>query len=135
MERTHAVALLDRLHEAQNRFYAGGDDAALIELLAADIAWTVPGDNAIAGWPPRPRGGVRVLPPATRPGWRQLAHAPQGPRLTPCVRSRQRLARHATTGVVAVAAVIPVTKATLVEGRNARRSTSPVAGSVSRSSR
>ncbi len=49
MERTAAVALLDRLHEAQNQFYGGGDDAPLGELLAADITWAVPGDNRIAG--------------------------------------------------------------------------------------
>jgi ketosteroid isomerase-like protein len=49
MNRDDAVALLDRLHKAQNAFYAGGSDAALHELLAADITWTVPGDNAIAG--------------------------------------------------------------------------------------
>ena len=49
MNRDAAVALLDRLHSAQNDFYAGGSGAALRELLAADITWTVPGDNAIAG--------------------------------------------------------------------------------------
>jgi ketosteroid isomerase-like protein len=49
MNRDAAVALLDRLHAAQNDFYAGGSAAALEELLAADITWTVPGDNAIAG--------------------------------------------------------------------------------------
>lgn len=53
MERTAAVALLDRLHEAQheaqNQCYGGGGDALLSELLAADVTWTVPGDNRIAG--------------------------------------------------------------------------------------
>ena len=49
MNRDDAIVLLDRLHEAQNEFYAGGSDAALHELLAAGITWTVPGDNAIAG--------------------------------------------------------------------------------------
>jgi uncharacterized protein len=44
-----ATHLLDRLHEAQNELYAGGSEAAMRELLAADIAWTVPGDNPIAG--------------------------------------------------------------------------------------
>lgn len=29
MDRNAAIALLDRLHEAQNDFYAGGSDAAL----------------------------------------------------------------------------------------------------------
>jgi ketosteroid isomerase-like protein len=49
MDRDTAVGLLDRLHEAQNEFYAGGSAAALERLLAADITWTVPGDNRIAG--------------------------------------------------------------------------------------
>jgi hypothetical protein len=49
MDRTNGVALLDRLHKAQNRFYGGGDGAALEQLLTADIAWTVPGHNRIAG--------------------------------------------------------------------------------------
>jgi ketosteroid isomerase-like protein len=44
-----ANALLDRLHEAQNELYAGGSEAAMRELLAADITWTVPGDSPIAG--------------------------------------------------------------------------------------
>src|SRR4051794_20675268 len=48
MDREAAIALLDRLHEAQNAFYGGGSDAALKGLLAADITWTVPGDNRIA---------------------------------------------------------------------------------------
>lgn len=49
MDRHAAIALLDRLHEAQNEFYAGGGGAALTELLAPDITWTVPGANRIAG--------------------------------------------------------------------------------------
>jgi ketosteroid isomerase-like protein len=49
MNRDAAVALLDRLHEAQNELYGGGSDAAVRELLAPDITWTVPGDNPIAG--------------------------------------------------------------------------------------
>lgn len=49
MKRTDAVALLDRLHAAQNQFYGGGDGAPLVELLTTDIGWTVPGDNGIAG--------------------------------------------------------------------------------------
>jgi ketosteroid isomerase-like protein len=40
---------MDRLHEAQNEFYAGGSGAALRQLLAPNITWTVPGDNRIAG--------------------------------------------------------------------------------------
>jgi ketosteroid isomerase-like protein len=49
MNRETAIELLDRLHEAQNEFYAGGSRAALEQLLAPDITWTVPGDNPIAG--------------------------------------------------------------------------------------
>jgi ketosteroid isomerase-like protein len=49
MNRALAIDLLDRLHVAQNEFYAGGAGAALEELLAADVTWTVPGDNRIAG--------------------------------------------------------------------------------------
>lgn len=50
MDAEAAVALLHRLHAAQNRFYGGGDDAALREILAEDVTWHVPGDNAIAGY-------------------------------------------------------------------------------------
>jgi ketosteroid isomerase-like protein len=49
MNRDTAIDLLDRLHDAQNEFYAGGAGAALQHLLAPDVAWTVPGDNRIAG--------------------------------------------------------------------------------------
>ncbi len=49
MNRDTAIGLLDRLHKAQNEFYAGGSGAALQPLLARDIMWTVPGDNRIAG--------------------------------------------------------------------------------------
>lgn len=49
MKRAAAITLLDRLHEAQNDFYAGGSGVALKQLLASSITWTVPGDNRIAG--------------------------------------------------------------------------------------
>lgn len=49
MDRDTAIDLLDRLHRAQNRFYAGGSGAALEQLLAPDITWTVPGDSPLAG--------------------------------------------------------------------------------------
>jgi uncharacterized protein len=49
MNRATAIGLLDRLHKAQNEFYAGGSGAALEQLLAPNITWTVPGDNRIAG--------------------------------------------------------------------------------------
>ena len=49
MNHENAVTLLDQLHTAQNEFYGGGGDVLLRELLAPDIAWTVPGQNSIAG--------------------------------------------------------------------------------------
>jgi ketosteroid isomerase-like protein len=49
MDRDTAIRLLDQLHRAQNEFYAGGSGAALEQLLAPNITWTVPGDNRIAG--------------------------------------------------------------------------------------
>jgi ketosteroid isomerase-like protein len=49
MNRDAAIRLLDRLHDAQNKFYAGGSGAALEQILAPDIIWTVPGENRIAG--------------------------------------------------------------------------------------
>ena len=49
MDRTSAMAVLERLHAAQGAFYAGGDEAPLREVLANEIEWHVPGHNAIAG--------------------------------------------------------------------------------------
>jgi ketosteroid isomerase-like protein len=49
MNRDRALDLLDRLHTAQNAFYSGGPEAPLRRLLTADITWTVPGQNDIAG--------------------------------------------------------------------------------------
>jgi YbgC/YbaW family acyl-CoA thioester hydrolase len=49
VDEADAAALLGRLHAAQNDFYGGGGDAALREVLTPDIAWHVPGHNAIAG--------------------------------------------------------------------------------------
>ena len=49
MDRTSAVAMLDRLHVAQNVFYGGGDEQQLRALLDPDITWTVPGGSPIAG--------------------------------------------------------------------------------------
>jgi ketosteroid isomerase-like protein len=48
MDKSSALALLTRLHEAQNSFYGGGT-AAFQAILAPDVVWTVPGSNAIAG--------------------------------------------------------------------------------------
>jgi ketosteroid isomerase-like protein len=49
MNRDTAIDLLDRLQKAQNEFYAGGSGAALEQLLAPNITWTIPGNNRIAG--------------------------------------------------------------------------------------
>jgi len=43
------VGVLDRLHEAQEAFYAGGDRLPLSGLLTDDVVWHVPGNNSIAG--------------------------------------------------------------------------------------
>jgi uncharacterized protein len=55
--RDAAIDLLDRLHRAQNAFYAGGPETAF-ELLFAKITWSVPGENRIAG---TYRGRAEVL--------------------------------------------------------------------------
>ncbi len=49
MDRDAAIALLDRLHRAQNEFYAGGSADALEGLLTPGISWTVPGHSPLAG--------------------------------------------------------------------------------------
>ena len=49
MDRKEALALLARLHSAQNSLYSGGDEGELRALLTSDITWHVPGSNLIAG--------------------------------------------------------------------------------------
>jgi len=49
VDRAQAEAVLARLHAAQAAFYAGEDSTAVRDVLANDIAWHVPGANAIAG--------------------------------------------------------------------------------------
>lgn len=49
MDRPHAESVLARLHAAQAAFYAGEDSTAVRAVLTGDIAWHVPGVNAIAG--------------------------------------------------------------------------------------
>jgi adenylate kinase family enzyme/ketosteroid isomerase-like protein len=49
MDRTIAKAILSKLHAAQNAMYAGGEVDPVASLLADDVEWHVPGDNAIAG--------------------------------------------------------------------------------------
>jgi hypothetical protein len=41
------VALLDRLHAAQNALYGGGEEQDLRALLDPGITWTVPGASTI----------------------------------------------------------------------------------------
>lgn len=49
VDRATAVAVLDRLHAAQNAMYGGGDVEPLQALLTEDVVWTIPGASAIAG--------------------------------------------------------------------------------------
>lgn len=50
MADEHPNAHLIRVfHDAQNRFYAGGDQAPAGAMLTADVVWHVPGRSAIAG--------------------------------------------------------------------------------------
>jgi uncharacterized protein len=49
MDRTHALSVLQALHDAQNAMYTGGGVDAVRALLTEDIEWHVPGENAIAG--------------------------------------------------------------------------------------
>jgi len=41
--------LIRDFHDAQNRFYAGGDQEHVRAMLAEDVVWHVPGRNALAG--------------------------------------------------------------------------------------
>jgi hypothetical protein len=56
-EHAHAL-LLREFHEAQNRFYAGGEQGPVEAMLTDDVTWHVPGDSPIAG---EHRGRERVL--------------------------------------------------------------------------
>ena len=49
MNRDVAIELLDRLHLAQNEFYAGGSGSSFSQILTSSITWTIPGDNDISG--------------------------------------------------------------------------------------
>ena len=49
MNRGAAIELLDRLHLAQNEFYAGGSGSSFSQILTPSITWTIPGNNDIAG--------------------------------------------------------------------------------------
>jgi ketosteroid isomerase-like protein len=50
MSEAHMNARMIReFHDAQNRFYAGGDQEHVRGMLAEDVTWHVPGRSAIAG--------------------------------------------------------------------------------------
>jgi hypothetical protein len=49
VNRDAVIELLDRLHNAQNKFYAGGPRSSFAQILAPSITWTIPGSNGIAG--------------------------------------------------------------------------------------
>jgi ketosteroid isomerase-like protein len=49
MDRERTLELLRRLHDAQDEFYAGRATEPIRALLAPDVSWHIPGDNAIAG--------------------------------------------------------------------------------------
>ncbi len=46
---TPSVELVAELHRRQGEMYAGGSVAAVVELLAGDIVWHIPGRSPIAG--------------------------------------------------------------------------------------
>jgi uncharacterized protein len=48
-EDTSPLEVVDELHRRQGEMYAGGSIGAVIELLAEDIVWHVPGKSPIAG--------------------------------------------------------------------------------------
>lgn len=48
-EDASPLEVVDELHRRQGEMYAGGPIDAVIELLAEDIAWHVPGKSPIAG--------------------------------------------------------------------------------------
>lgn len=43
------IEFLEEFHRRQGEMYAGGSTAPVVELLAEDITWHVPGGNLIAG--------------------------------------------------------------------------------------
>ncbi len=48
LSREDAIAVIDRLHEAQARLYTDGDPGGVRALLSEHIAWHVPGASPIA---------------------------------------------------------------------------------------
>jgi ketosteroid isomerase-like protein len=65
-----AVELVAELHRRQNEMYSGGSVDSVVELLAEDIVWHVPGSSPIAG---DHRGAAQVIAYFERR--RQLASA------------------------------------------------------------
>lgn len=49
MDRRSAQDVLDRLHRAQNEYYAGGPEKGLAGVLSTDVQWSVLGHNSLAG--------------------------------------------------------------------------------------
>lgn len=47
--KTSSVELVTELHRRQDEMYAGGSVDSVVELLAGDIVWHVPGHSPIAG--------------------------------------------------------------------------------------
>jgi uncharacterized protein len=47
--KTSSVELVTELHRRQGEMYAGGSVDSVVELLAGDIVWHVPGHSPIAG--------------------------------------------------------------------------------------
>jgi ketosteroid isomerase-like protein len=65
-----SLALVEELHRRQGEMYAGGPVEPVLELLAPDIVWHVPGSSPIAG---DHRGVPQVVEYFEKR--RQLAHA------------------------------------------------------------
>ncbi len=48
-EKHPNAELVERYHAAQSEFYGGGEVEPLVELLAEDVTWHVPGETPISG--------------------------------------------------------------------------------------
>ncbi len=48
-EKHPNAELVERYHAAQSDFYGGGEIEPIVDLLAEDVVWHVPGDTAISG--------------------------------------------------------------------------------------
>lgn len=70
MSESGPARLIREFHDAQNQFYAGGEQVPVAAMLADDVVWHVPGRSPIAG---EHRGLDDVLTYFARR--RELAHA------------------------------------------------------------